>query len=80
VPLEGVVAIGLLGAVTVAAALGERRRRLAAEAFRAEERSPTGATPGEGSGNGWEQDVVDDETVATIDYGAPDEHGDPPTR
>jgi hypothetical protein len=79
VPLEGVVAIGLLGAVTVAAAVGERRRRLAAEAFRAEERSPTGATPGEGSGNGWEQDVVDDETVATIDYEAPDEHGDPPT-
>jgi hypothetical protein len=78
VPLEGVVAIGLLGAVTVAAALGERRRRLAVEAFRAEGRSPEGATPGGGSENGWEHDVVDDETVATIDYEAPDEPADPP--
>jgi hypothetical protein len=79
VPLEGVVAIGLLGAVTVAAALGERRRRLAVEAFRAEERSPIGPTPGEEPENGWEHDIVDDETVATIDYEAPDEPGDPPT-
>jgi hypothetical protein len=78
VPLEGVVAIGLLGAVTVAAVLGERRRRLAVEAFRAEERSPTGAIPGEGAGNGWQRDIVDDETVATIDYEAPDEPPDPP--
>lgn len=39
VPLEGVVAIGLLGAVAVAAALGERRRRLAVEAFREQEAS-----------------------------------------
>jgi len=62
----------------VAAALGERRRRLAAEAFRAEERSPPGAPPGEGPEKEWEQDVVDDETVATIDYEAPDEPGDPP--
>jgi hypothetical protein len=79
VPLEGVVAIGLLGAVTVAAALGERRRRQAVEAFRAEEGSPEGVTPGEGLEDGWEDDVVEDETVATIDYEAPDEHGDPPT-
>jgi hypothetical protein len=77
VPLEGVVAIGLLGAVTVAAVVGERRRRLAVEAFRAEERSPAGATPGDGAGNGWEHDIVDDETVATIDDAAPDEPSDP---
>jgi hypothetical protein len=79
VPLEGVVAIGLLGAVTVAAALGERRRRQAVEAFRAAEASPEGATPGEDPGTGWEHDVADDETIATIDYEAPDEHGDPLT-
>jgi hypothetical protein len=78
VPLEGVVAIGLLGAVTVAAALGERRRRLAVEAFHAEERPPTGATQGEGPENGWERDIVDDETVATIEYQTPDEPTDPP--
>jgi hypothetical protein len=63
----------------VAAALGERRRRQAVEAFRAEEGSPEGVTPGEGLEDGWEDDVVEDETVATIDYEAPDEHGDPPT-
>lgn len=79
VPLEGVVAIGLLGAVTVAAALGERRRRVAVAAFHAEEKSPTGAIPGERPENGWEHDVVDDETVGTIDYQTPDEPIDPPT-
>lgn len=72
------MAIGLLGAVTVAAVVGERRRRLAVEAFRAEERSPAGAIPGDGAGNGWEHDTVDDETIATIDYEAPDEPSDPP--
>jgi hypothetical protein len=64
------VAIGLLGAVTVAAALGERRRRRAVAAFRAglaTSDDPYAATAGaddpqEGSG------PVDDETVATIDY------------
>ena len=75
VPVEGVVAIGLLGAVTVAAALGERRRRQAAEAFRAEGISSEGASPsgGEGLDEGWAHDLADEETVATIDYDAPDE-------
>jgi outer membrane biosynthesis protein TonB len=80
VPLEGVVAIGLLGAVTVAAALGERRRRLAVEAFRAAQASPAGASPSEagGPGDGWEHAAVDDETVATIDYETPDAPADQP--
>jgi aminoglycoside phosphotransferase len=66
VPIEGVVAIGLLGAVAVAAAAGERHRRIAVAAFRAREEAgaPT-----------WEADEIDDETVATIDYEGLD---DPP--
>jgi hypothetical protein len=79
VPPEGVVAIGLLGAVTVAAALGERRRRIAVEAFRAAQ-PPTdgGPPPGEGPSGAAEQDAVDDETVATIDYDSPEEPEGPP--
>jgi hypothetical protein len=78
VPLEGVVAIGLLGAVTVAAALGERRRRLAVKAFRTAEASSAEASPSQAGdpGDVWERDVVDDETVATIDYQAPDDPAD----
>lgn len=69
VPVEGVVAIGLLGAVAVAAALGERRRRRAVAAFRAglatsdDPYAPPVADDLRASG-----DLVDDETVATIDY------------
>ena len=76
------MAIGLLGAVTVAAALGERRRRLAVEAFRAAEASPAGTSPSpaEGPAGEWEHDAVDDETVATIDYETPDDTAEPPDR
>jgi hypothetical protein len=74
VPVEGVVAIGLLGAVAVAAALGERRRRRAVETFRAAEASAGGAgAQDEGLDDGWERDIAEDETVATIEYDAPDE-------
>ena len=67
------MAIGLLGAVTVAAALGERRRRRAVEAFRAAQASPEGAPPpGGGLDETMEYDSQE-ETVATIDYDAPDE-------
>ena len=63
------MAIGLLGAVTVAAALGERRRRRAVEAFRAAEAAlDEGAPQGAGLESGWERDEVEDETVATKDY------------
>jgi hypothetical protein len=76
VPPEGVVAIGLLGAVTVAAALGERRRRIAVEAFRAAQPSAGGGPPpGESPEGAGEPDVVDDETVATIDYHSPEDLG-----
>ena len=69
VPVEGVVAIALLGAVAVAAALGERRRRRAVAAFRAglamsdDPYAPPVADDLQAS-----PDLVDDETVATIDY------------
>jgi hypothetical protein len=73
VPVEGVVAIGLLGAVAAAAALGERRRRRAVEAFRLAAES--GGTPfdgpvpgGQSPAEGWE----DDETVGSIEYETPD--------
>lgn len=81
VPLEGVVAMGLLGAVAVAAALGERRRRLAVEAFREAEASAGGAPPPERDGpdDGWGDQTVDDETVATIEYGASEEPPADPT-
>jgi hypothetical protein len=72
VPVEGVVAIGLLGAVAVAAALGERRRRRAVEAFRAME-AAGGEVPLPVSS------PADDETVGTIDYESPD-WIDPPDR
>jgi hypothetical protein len=78
VPVEGVVAIGLLGAVAAAAALGERRRRRAVEAFRAAAES--GETPvdraapgGQGLPEGWE----DDETVGSIEYETPDHLREP---
>lgn len=79
IPPEGVVAIGLLGAVAVAAVLRERRRRLAVEAFRAAELSPNGAmAPNDQDlGEGWDADPLDEETVATIDYGTPEERVDP---
>ena len=69
------MAIGLLGAVTVAAALGERRRRRAVEAFRAAQASLEGGSPPPGNGleEALEYDISQDETVATIDYDAPDE-------
>jgi hypothetical protein len=80
VPVEGVVAIGLLGAVTVAAALGERRRRRAVEAFRAQEATAGEIPPPAGDlGAGSAGNAVDDETVATIDYESP-EWTDPPDR
>lgn len=73
VPIEGVAAIGLLGAVTLAAALGERRRRQAVEAFRAAQADEATPPPGEGREQEWEPDIADDETVATIDYDPPDD-------
>jgi hypothetical protein len=76
VPIEGVVAIGLLGAVAAAAALGERRRRAAVQAFREAEAS-AGESPGHGLEEGWQDAVVDDETVATIDYETPADRADP---
>ena len=70
VPIEGVVAIGLLGAVTVAAALGERRRRRAVAAFRAGlARSDDPYAPAVDADDLEDgSSFVDDETVATIDY------------
>ena len=74
VPAEGVVAIGLLGAVTVAAALGERRRRRAVEVFRAAQAElDDGGPQGAGFDPAWEQAAVEDETVATIEYEGPDD-------
>ena len=69
------MAIGLLGAVTVAAALGERRRRRAVLAFRAKQASPESGTPPNATGldETPEYDISQDETVAIIDYDAPDE-------
>ena len=72
------MAIGLLGAVTVAAALGERRRRRAVAAFRAglaTSDDPYAATADADelqSGSG----PIYDETVATIDYDGPDDGPD----
>jgi hypothetical protein len=76
VPIEGVVAIGLLGAVAAAAALGERRRRAAVQAFR-EAGASQGVSRVDGLAEGWEHDIVDDETVATIDYEGPADPSDP---
>jgi hypothetical protein len=71
VPPEGVVAIGLLGAVAVAAALGERRRRRAVAAFREAEISGDGSPVYEpGPDEAWAGDF-DDETVANIEYEDP---------
>jgi hypothetical protein len=78
VPVEGVVAIGLLGAVTVAAALGERRRRRAVAAFRAglaTSDDPYAAAVDADDLQGG-SDLVDDETVATIDYDGLDDGPD----
>jgi hypothetical protein len=67
------VAIGLLGAVAVAAALGERRRRQAVAAFREAEASGVGSPLYEsGPDEAWAGEI-DDETVATIEYEAPEE-------
>lgn len=78
VPVEGVVAIGLLGAVAVAAALGERRRRQAVAAFRAGQATSDDpyAQAAESDDLGAGSDTVDDETVATIDYDGLDEGPD----
>jgi hypothetical protein len=73
-----VVAIGLLGAVAVAAGLGERRRRRAVAAFRAG--LATSDEPWAAAADAEERaaaaDEVDDETVATIDYEGLDEGPD----
>ena len=61
--------------MTVAAALGERRRRRAVEAFRAEQASLDAAPPGAGLDAAWERDAIEDETVATIDYEGLDDLG-----
>jgi len=75
------VAIGLLGAVTVAAALGERRRRRAVVAFRAKQASPDGGSPpGNGLDEPHEYDISQDETIATIEYVTPDEILNSPDR
>jgi hypothetical protein len=77
VPVEGVVAIGLLGAVTVAAALGERRRRRAVAAFRAglaTSDDPYAAAEADDLQDG--SGLVDDETVATIEYDGLDDGPD----
>jgi hypothetical protein len=72
------VAIGLLGAVTVAAALGERRRRRAVAAFRAglatSDDPYAAAADADDLQDG--SDLVDDETVATIDYDGLDDGPD----
>ena len=74
VPVEGVVAIGLLGAVAFAAIFGERRRRMAVEAFRARatatERTVGAGAFASGASADWEPDVPD-EMVGTIDYETP---------
>lgn len=74
VPVEGVVAIGLLGAVAFAAIFGERRRRMAVEAFRARATATEGTAGGgalaSGASADWEPDVPD-EMVGTIDYETP---------
>jgi len=77
IPPEGVVAMGLLGAVAVAAALGERRRRQAVAAFREAQASGDGSPPHEGGPDETWAGEVDDETVATIEYEAPEEPMDP---
>jgi hypothetical protein len=71
------VAIGLLGAVAVAAALGERRRRQAVAAFREAEASGDGSPQYEGGPDGTWAGEIDDETVAIIEYEAPEEPMDP---
>ena len=72
------MAIGLLGAVAVAAALGERRRRRAVAAFRAglATSDEPWAPAVEEDNNLAAADQVDDETVATIDYDGLDDAPD----
>ena len=63
------MAIGLLAAVAVAAALGERRRRRAVAAFRAGlATSDDPFAPPVADDLQDASDLVDDETVGTIDY------------
>ena len=69
--------MGLLGAVAVAAALGERRRRQAAAAFREAEASGDGSPQYEGGPDETWAGEVDDETVATIEYDTPEEPTEP---
>jgi hypothetical protein len=57
----------------VAAALGERRRRQAVAAFREAEASGDGSPLHEGGPDEIWPGEVDDETVATIEYEAPEE-------
>lgn len=58
VPVEGVVAIGLLAAVAVVAAAAERRRRRASEDQAATD-APEPAPP------------LDEDTIGTIEYAPP---------
>ena len=63
----------------MAAALGERRRRIAVEAFRAGQPSANSEPPpAESPGMRAQPELVDDETVATIDYDFPEEPEVPP--
>jgi hypothetical protein len=77
-PVEGVVAIGLLGAVAVVAISAERRRRQASG-------EPDAAAASEAA-----EPSVDDETIGTIEYAplpedleepdAGEGHGEPPAK
>jgi len=64
VPVEGVVAIGLLGAVAVVAASAERRRRQASEDQAATDASESAEPP------------LDEDTIGVIEYAQPSEGPD----
>ena len=74
------MAIGLLGAVAVAAGLGERRRRRAVAAFRAglATSDEPWAAAADAEGSAAAAGEVDDETVGTIDYEGLEEGPDEP--
>ena len=59
VPPEGVVAVGLLGAVAFVAASAERRRRQDA------------AGPGDAAASEPEEPPLDEDTIGTIEYASP---------